>query len=193
MSSREPPAFVAVGRISRAHGIKGEVAVLPLTQVPDRFEPGSRLFLDEDPAGRSLTVAASRPHQKRVLVKFEGVADRNQAESPAGPLPVRPRAAEVPDPPEGEFWSHQLVGCRVATESGRDLGEVREVVPGAGERLVGGGAGDGRDDGAGAEGRGDRGGRRGEADPGARRAGHHRPRRGSGSGRRRPWRGRAPI
>jgi 16S rRNA processing protein RimM len=119
---------VAVGRITRAHGVKGEVAVLPLSQVPSRFEPGSRLFLDEG-RERAVTVAASRAHQQRLLVSFREVPDRTAAEALNGTYLFVP-VEEVPAPPEGEFWAHELIGCSVWTESGRALGEVREVVHG---------------------------------------------------------------
>jgi 16S rRNA processing protein RimM len=121
-----PPQWVAVGRITRAHGVKGEVSVLVLSQVPERFEPGSRLFLDESDA-RPLTVFAVRPHRQRLLVQFEGVGDRNRAEALQGSYLFVP-AASAPTLPEGEFWTHDLIGCEVVTEGGRSLGRIREVI-----------------------------------------------------------------
>jgi 16S rRNA processing protein RimM len=119
--------FVAVGRITRAHGVKGEVAVLPLSQVEGRFEPGSRLLAGTE--HRALTVASVRPDRSRLLVMFEELPDRTSAEAVAGSYLFVP-AAEVPAAPEGEFWPHQLVGCTVVTDRGGRLGEVREVVQG---------------------------------------------------------------
>jgi 16S rRNA processing protein RimM len=118
--------WIAVGRVTRAHGVKGEVAVLPLTEVPARFEPGSRLFAGES-ARRPLTVAASRTHHHRSLVRFEEVADREVAEALSGTYLFVP-AADAPPLPEGAYWPHQLVGCEVVTASGRSLGAVREVL-----------------------------------------------------------------
>jgi 16S rRNA processing protein RimM len=119
--------FVAVGRITRAHGVKGEVAVLPLSQVEGRFDPGSRLLAG--PEHRALTVADVRPHRSRLLVTFEELPDRGAAEAVAGSY-LFVRTADVPAPPEGEYWPHQLVGCTVVTDRGDRLGEVREVVQG---------------------------------------------------------------
>jgi 16S rRNA processing protein RimM len=126
------PEFIAVGRITRAHGVHGEVAVLPLSQVETRFEPGSRLLAG--PEHRRITVASERPHGNRLLVAFEEIADRTQAEALAGAYLFVP-AAEVAPPPPGEFWPHQLVGSRVRTEGGRDLGRVAEVVHGPANDL----------------------------------------------------------
>jgi 16S rRNA processing protein RimM len=102
------------------------VSVLVLSQVAERFEPGSRLFLDES-EGRPLTVAEARPHRQRLLVRFEGVADRNRAEELQGSYLFVP-AASAPGLPEGEFWTHQLIGCEVVTDSGSSLGRIREVI-----------------------------------------------------------------
>jgi 16S rRNA processing protein RimM len=117
---------VAVGRITRAHGVKGEVAVLPLSEVPSRFEPGSRLVANEDPS-HVMTVVGARRHRDRVLVTFEGVRDRDAAASLRGTY-LFVEANASPDLPEGQFWSHRIVGAEVVTESGRTLGALREVI-----------------------------------------------------------------
>jgi 16S rRNA processing protein RimM len=124
--------YVAVGRISRAHGIRGEVAVLPLSQIESRFAPGARLLAG--PEHRPLTVAATRSHRSRLLVIFEEVPDRNAAEVLAGSYLFVP-SNEVPAPPEGEFWPHQLVGLRVETDEGMVIGVLAEVVRGTANDL----------------------------------------------------------
>lgn len=120
------PRFVAVGRVTRAHGVKGEVAVLPLTEVATRFEPGSRVLAGED-QGRELTISEARPYRGRVLVFFDGVKDRDQAEALQGTYLFVP-TSEAPVLPAGEYWTHDLIGCAVATEAGRALGTLVEVI-----------------------------------------------------------------
>jgi 16S rRNA processing protein RimM len=121
----EPPQdLLAVGRITRAHGIRGEVAVLKLTEVEGRFHPDARLLLED---GRELTVEASRPHGHRLLVKFREAPDRTAAEALRGQV-LLVRAADAPPAPEGAFWVHQVVGLEVVTEGGRELGRVRSVL-----------------------------------------------------------------
>jgi 16S rRNA processing protein RimM len=117
--------WIAVGRIARAHGVKGEVAVLPLSEVESRFQAGSQLFVGQ--GVRAVTVQASRPHRGRLLVSFGEVGDRDAAEALRGEYLFVP-AEDVPELPEGEFWPHQLVGCEVVTESGRPLGSIREIM-----------------------------------------------------------------
>jgi 16S rRNA processing protein RimM len=117
---------VAVGRATRAHGVHGEVSVLSLTDVPERFEAGSRVFAGED-GTRPLTVRSSRPHRDRVLVRFEEIPDRTAAEALSGTYLFVP-ADSSPQLPEGEFWPHQILGAEVRTESGRSLGTIAEIV-----------------------------------------------------------------
>lgn len=127
MTSSEPPVrWVAVGRITRAHGVRGEVRVLPLTDVDTRFEPSSQLFAGESEE-RPLTVAASRPDRGRLLVRFEEIPDRTSAEALTGAYLFVP-ATSSPALPEGEFWPHELIGAEVVTDSGRSIGTLREVV-----------------------------------------------------------------
>ncbi|MGE5227946.1 MAG: ribosome maturation factor RimM [Planctomycetaceae bacterium] len=115
---------VVVGVVTRAHGVRGEVAVENRSDNPDRWTVGAVLTT---PEGRVLTVEAVRPHGRRLLVTFTGVADRTAAEALRGVELSVPRSA-LPPLAEGEWWPHQIEGCRVTTETGRDLGVVTEVV-----------------------------------------------------------------
>ena len=121
-STDDPPRF-EVGRVVKPHGLRGEVSVHVLTDRPEvRFAQGATLFLD----GRPTTVASSRPHQGRWLVRFEGVADRSAAEGLRGQL-VTASPLEGDDDTD-TFWVHELVGLTVVTEESEDLGDVVAVV-----------------------------------------------------------------
>jgi 16S rRNA processing protein RimM len=115
---------VAVGRITRAHGVQGEVAVLVISEVPGRFGDGATVWLED---GRALTVESSRPHKDRLLVRFRGVNDREQAEALQKALLVVPESSS-PELPEGSWWDHRIVGCALETDTGDSLGIVREVI-----------------------------------------------------------------
>ena len=116
---------IAVGHVTRAHGIKGEVAVEVRSDEPGRFAEGATVFTE---SGRTLEIERSQHHGRRMLVKFAGVEDRTGAEALRGTVMVVPESwlAELPD---GEYWPFQLEGCKVITESGRSLGIVKEVIP----------------------------------------------------------------
>jgi 16S rRNA processing protein RimM len=120
----EPEPTVVVGRLTRVHGLQGELAVLVLTEVPGRFDDGAVVYLED---GRALIVESSRPHKDRLLVRFREVPDRTAAEALAGSLLVVP-ASMSPPLPEGSWWDHQLIGCEVWTEHDLALGTVTEII-----------------------------------------------------------------
>jgi 16S rRNA processing protein RimM len=113
--------------VIRPHGIRGEVAVEVRTDDPgQRFAVGSVLDTDPPDAG-PLTVASTRWHSGRLLVTFDGIADRTGAEPLRGVwLTVD---ADQVGPPEGpdEFHDHQLVGLTVVTKAGEQVGVVTDV------------------------------------------------------------------
>lgn len=115
---------VAVGRITRAHGVQGELAVLVISEVPGRFADGETVWLED---GRTLTVESSRPHKDRLLVRFREVQSREQAEALQRALLVVPESLS-PELPEGSWWDHRIVGCALETDTGRALGTVRDVI-----------------------------------------------------------------
>ncbi len=115
---------VAVGRITRAHGVQGELAVLVISEVPGRFADGETVWLED---GRTLTIESSRPHKDRLLVRFREVQTREQAEALQRALLVVPESLS-PELPEGSWWDHRIVGCAIETDTGRALGTVHDVI-----------------------------------------------------------------
>ena len=127
-SGRPGTVRLVVGRIGRAHGIRGQVTVEVRTDDPDtRFAPGTSLVTE--PAERGpLTVADARYHSGVLLLSFRGVADRTAAEALRNTmLVVEADADETPDDPD-EFYDHQLMGLAVATADGEPLGEISELL-----------------------------------------------------------------
>lgn len=116
---------VVVGRIGRAHGIRGELNVEIRTDEPERrFAPGSSIICN----GRTLTVASSRQHSGRLVVGFREVPDRTAAEQLHGAvLEAEVDPSEVPEDPE-EFYDHQLVGLQVRTPDDAVAGTVTSVL-----------------------------------------------------------------
>lgn len=117
---------VVVGRIGRAHGVRGEVIVHPRTDEPDRrFAPGSKLRAEAD--GRTFTVAASRWHSGRLLVRLEHIADRAAAEDLRGIMLLADVPGDEPTGGDDEFWDRDLIGLTVLTADGRPAGTVRRI------------------------------------------------------------------
>ena len=115
---------VVVGVITGVHGLRGEVAVQNRSDNPERWSPGGIVLLED---GRELTIESSRRHGRRLLVKFAGIADRTAGEALRGATLVVPESG-VPPLGAGEWWSFQLEGCAVETESGRSLGMLTDVI-----------------------------------------------------------------
>ncbi|MFC1441023.1 ribosome maturation factor RimM [Streptacidiphilus sp. N1-10] len=118
---------LVVGRIGRAHGIKGQVTVEVRTDEPDlRLAPGAVLLTEPATAG-PLTVADGRYHSGRLLLSFKGVDDRNGAEALRGTMLIAEIDPEDrPDDPE-EYYDHQLIGLAVVLADDTPVGELTEI------------------------------------------------------------------
>jgi 16S rRNA processing protein RimM len=127
-----PPAFIIVGRVRKAHGIRGEVVVETITDAPDAvFASGRRVFAgtaggDLASNRAELHIATSRPFNEGLLVGFAELPDRNAAETWRGRYLLLP-AEELPSPDEEEIYRHDLVGMRVELRSGEPVGTVEEL------------------------------------------------------------------
>jgi 16S rRNA processing protein RimM len=132
------PETITVGRVLRPQGVRGEVVVEVLSDVPERFAPGSRLMgvREGKPAipAISVEVAASRPHKSGAVVRFAGSENRDQAEELRGLWLEIPRS-QVPPAEPGTYYHYELLGC-LCRVSGEELGRVAEVVEDGGGLLL---------------------------------------------------------
>ncbi|MEI6108829.1 MAG: ribosome maturation factor RimM [Actinomycetes bacterium] len=117
---------LVIGRIGRAHGVRGDLFVEPMTDEPDhRYADGTVLMTSDN---TTLTVATSKWHSGRFVVHFQGVDDRTAAEALRGiTLSLEVDPAELPDDPD-EFYDHQLVGLEVVLSDGTKVGIISEVI-----------------------------------------------------------------
>jgi 16S rRNA processing protein RimM len=115
----DEPVLLEVGRVGRAHGLRGEVHVVAVTNVDARFAPGSRLTVGDE----VLVVASSRPAGSGFVVRFEGVDDRNGAEALRG-VAVRAEAMETDT---DELFAHDVIGAEVRDRAGARIGTVEAV------------------------------------------------------------------
>ena len=127
---------LVVGRVGRAHGVSGEVAVSVTTDDPaDRFADGA--VLATDPAERGpLRIVRSRWHSGRMLVVFDGVTDRIGAEALAGTSLLVDTADLPPLADPEEFYDHQLVGLAAVGTDGAPIGTVADVIHSPGSELL---------------------------------------------------------
>ena len=131
---------LTVGRVVKAHGISGEVIVEIRTDDPAaRFAPGSTLHArgPRDDVERTYVVADAREHGGRLLVRLDGIADRDAADALRGSLFVVDSEDLPPIDEPDTYYDHQLEGLQVRTTAGQDVGVVVEVLhTAAGELLA---------------------------------------------------------
>ena len=130
--------MAVVGTIARAHGNRGQVIVNPETDFPvERFQAGAEVFVEDGAGVRALRVVAMRMQRDRPVVAFDGVATMDDAEAMAG-RELRVPVEQLAPLPDDTFYHHDLVGCRVETRSGDEVGIVSAVESSiGGSRLIG--------------------------------------------------------
>lgn len=127
---------VVVGRITRAHGVRGWVRVQSWTAPPENLLGYGPWLLREGDAWRTLAVDEVDRQPKGLIARLEGVGDRDAAERLAGREIAVPRSC-LPAAEEDEYYWFDLVGLGVRTPDGRELGRVERLLEtGANDVLV---------------------------------------------------------
>jgi 16S rRNA processing protein RimM len=116
-----PATAVTVGRVLSAHGVRGELKVQPLSDFPGRFASGARLWLKGSP----VRIERSRPQGRILVLKLEGIDDRNAAEDLHDQELLVPEAAPLDE--EGVYYQHDIIGMTARDPEGTELGIVKDV------------------------------------------------------------------
>jgi 16S rRNA processing protein RimM len=119
LTNPPPDGLLEIGRIRRAHGVRGQVSVELGTDRLERLTPGTRWHA----RGGWLTVTAASPHQGRWLVTFDEIDDRTTAQRYTN-TPVYAEPVDDPD----ELWVHELIGSTVVEVDGTARGTCVSVV-----------------------------------------------------------------
>ena len=126
------PEFVIVGRVRKAHGIRGELVVEPITDAPDAiFAPGRRVLAgtrsgDIAPDRHELHIDRASRFKDGLIVAFRGIADRNAAELWRERYLLVPHEETIPLS-EGEVYLHELIGMEVRLAAGDPVGAIEDV------------------------------------------------------------------
>ena len=129
MSSQTSSEYdVQVGRILGAHALKGTVRVAPMSDIPGRHQTLKEVMVRTPKANVLLKVEKAAASDKGTwLMRFEGVSDRTAAEALAGGI-MYIREQDLAPLPEGRYYVHQIIGLRVVTVDGRELGPITDVL-----------------------------------------------------------------
>ncbi len=135
---------LTVGEITAPFGIKGEAKVRLDTDFPDRFARMKQVCLRwASGATRIAEIETARVNQGQVVLKLRGIDTRTDAESLRGAM-LQIRPDEAVRLPNNEFYIHDLLGCMVVLESGRELGRIKSVLRGPGNDVYA--IGEGKDE-----------------------------------------------
>jgi 16S rRNA processing protein RimM len=124
--------YTAVGRVARSHGLKGELRVAAFAAGAPNLRPGRRPLL----GGIPVLITGSRPNGEAWIIATDALRDRTEAEAFRGQLLEVPDG-EVEREAADSYFIHELIGLRVITEDGEELGVLSEVLqPGANDVYV---------------------------------------------------------
>lgn len=119
--------YLRVGVIASTHGIRGEVKVFPTTEDINRFKKLKDVILDTGKEYINLEVAGVKFFKNMAIVKFKGIDDINQIEKYKGKDLLVTRENAIPLE-EGEFYIFDVLGSKVVTEEGTEIGELKEIL-----------------------------------------------------------------
>ena len=117
---------MVIGRITRPHGVRGEVRVKVHTDLPERFGWLERVFVGDDPPV-PMAVENTRMNKEWVILKLAGIDDRDAADGLREAWLQVPEAEGIPLE-EGEVYVYQLIGLAVRESDGRELGRLEEII-----------------------------------------------------------------
>ncbi|MEM1041761.1 MAG: ribosome maturation factor RimM [Bacteroidota bacterium] len=140
MTSANTDSLLLVGTCGRAHGVQGEVKVIPETDDPERLAALAQVYVGATPETaqpRAVEALRFQPTKRGLvaLVRFDGIAGRDAADALRG-QGVFADAADLPPLEEGEVFLHDLIGLAVVTEGGEAVGTVTDVLDGTAHPLL---------------------------------------------------------
>lgn len=121
----DKPFYLAIGKLRRPHGLHGEIIMEIFTDFPERLRQGSLVYIGD--SHQEIRLNSVRPNGTTLLVSLAGFTTPETAGRFRNQIVFVP-AADRPPLPEGEFYHHQIIGLRVITEEGRELGVVHELL-----------------------------------------------------------------
>ena len=119
------PAFLAVAKIRRPHGIHGEMVVEIYTDYPERLQPGKKVFIGTE--NKILTIATRRLHNEGLLLGFDGITTPEEAGRLRNQV-ISISSADAQELRDGEYYFHDLIGLNVTDDLGNSLGTLTAVV-----------------------------------------------------------------
>lgn len=126
--NKKLPDFIVIGRIAKAHGIRGALKVEPLTDDPERFRLLEKVGLSfDDRPPTFFKINDLRIGTKFIILSLEGIQDRNEAEKWKRAYLEIPQSQRMPLP-EGQYYYFELLDLLVKTTQGELLGKIVDII-----------------------------------------------------------------
>jgi 16S rRNA processing protein RimM len=119
------PAFLAVAKVRRPHGVHGEMVVEIYTDYPERLQPGKTIYIGTE--NKPLTIANQRLHNEGLLLGFEGITTPEEAGMYRNRI-IYISASDAQELHEDEYYFHDLIGLHVTDEAGNSLGTLTGIL-----------------------------------------------------------------
>lgn len=119
------PVFLVIGKLRKAHGVRGEITMEVMTDFPERLRPNGQVFVGDN--HQPLLITSVRWKDQLMLIAFDQYNDCDKVNEFRNQL-VYTQTEKLPDLQKGEFYFHELLGLRVVDESGNILGRLDEIL-----------------------------------------------------------------
>ncbi len=119
------PSYLVVGKFRRPHGVSGEILFDVYSDFPERLKAGKKIFVGED--RQVLRIRRSRAHGQALLLGFQQYTTPEEVSELTNQL-AYVSVEDLPALPEGEYYHHQLLGLRVQTDTGANLGQLVQIL-----------------------------------------------------------------
>jgi len=119
------PVFLAVGKLGRPHGLRGEIFLRILTDFPERLAPGVMVFLGPD--YQPIEIKSQRWHRNALLLSLAGYHTPEDVAALTNQY-LFVKAEDRPVLPEGEYYHHEMIGLQVLDEQGQVLGTLSQIL-----------------------------------------------------------------
>jgi 16S rRNA processing protein RimM len=123
--SSSEPEFLAIGKLRKPHGIRGEIEMEILTSFPERLHKGIIVYVGEN--YRPIRILDRRRKDQLLLLTLEDYPVREKVAALTNQL-VFIRSSGLPKLPEGEYYHHEVLGLDVFDEAGNNLGQLSEIL-----------------------------------------------------------------
>ncbi|OCG34828.1 ribosome maturation factor RimM [Gilliamella sp. Fer2-1] len=119
--------LIIVGKLGSSYGIRGWLRIFSFTELPDSIFDYTPWYIQRAGQWQEVIVESFKPHNHDMIVKLKGIDDRDQANALTN-TEVFVDAEKLPTLNNGDFYWKDLIGCRVKTVNGYDLGQVTDLM-----------------------------------------------------------------